>query len=141
MAQVPEGTEVLDTQSFPVVRCRNVYIFPGVPRLFRGRFESISALFSGPIVASSALITRQGESELAPLLEEVLDLFSGLEIGSYPRWRASGWEVLIILEHDDETQLDLARSTLVERIDKDRLTEVHERYKTGEQPDLESGNV
>jgi len=130
MAQVPEGTEVLDTQSFPVVRCRNVYIFPGVPRLFRGRFESVSALFSGPTLVCSAVITHQGESELAPLLEEVLDRCPGLDIGSYPRWQPSGWEVLLILEHDDEEQLDHARETLIERIDDERIVAVHERYQS-----------
>ena len=141
MAQVPAGTEVLDTESFPVVRCRNVYIFPGVPRLFRGRFESISHLFSGPTVPCSAVLTRQGESELAPLLEEVLDECAGLDIGSYPRWQASGWEVLLLLEHDNEAQLDRARSALLERIDTDRLIAIHERYKAAEEPNQGSGNL
>jgi molybdenum cofactor synthesis domain-containing protein len=128
MAQVPAGTEVLDTESFPVVRCRNVYIFPGVPRLFRGRFESISHLFSGPTLACSAILSEQGESELAPLLEGVLTKHPSVDIGSYPRWKKTRWEVLLILEHTDEELLSQARKALLDTIDRERIIEVHEQY-------------
>ena len=129
MAQVPAGTEVLDTNSFPVVRCRNVYIFPGVPRLFRGRFESIAHLFSGPTLSCSSILSRQGESELAPLLEEVLAQYPSVEIGSYPRWNETSWEVLLILEHVDEGRLAKARDALLSALDPERLMDVQERYQ------------
>ena len=128
MARVPAGTEVLDSESFPVVRCHNVYIFPGVPRLFRSRFDCVSHLFSGPTLACSAVLTGQGESALAPLLEEVLDTHDGLEIGSYPRWQESQWQVLIVLEHLDANQLSEAHQALLDRLDTEQILAIHDSY-------------
>ncbi|MBJ94232.1 MAG: molybdopterin-binding protein [Rickettsiales bacterium] len=135
MARVPQGSDVLQTEGFPVVRYRNVYIFPGVPRLFRSRFETVSHLFQGRPFSSSAVLTGQRESELAPLLEEVLGLHTELEIGSYPRATESGWEVLLILEHDDEPTLDRARCALIERLDPKQVLAIHERYQATPQPE------
>jgi len=134
MAQVPRGTEVLDSQSFPVVRCRNVYIFPGVPRLFRGRFATIEHLFVGTPLVCSALVTSQGESELAPLLEEVLESFAEVEIGSYPRWQSGRWEVLLTLEGVSAQRVSDALEALVSKVDPERLFTVHEEY------DLDANN-
>jgi len=139
MAQVPRGTEVLDTRSFPVVRFRNVYIFPGVPRLFRGRFETIAHLFVGTPLFCSALLTHQGESELAPLLEEVLALFPEVELGSYPRWQGPGWEVLITLEGSSAEQVSTALAALTSRLDPERLQAVHEKYRLEDDTGAESG--
>ena len=137
MAQVPRGTEVLDTQSFPVVRCRNVYIFPGVPRLFRGRFETVEHLFTGTPLACSALVTSQGESELAPLLEGVLESFPEVEIGSYPRWESGQWEVLLTLEGVSAEQVSDALAALLSRVDPERLCTVHKDYRLDGQDDAE----
>jgi len=128
MALVPAGTEVLDTQSFPVVRFQNVYILPGVPRLFRGRFETIEHMFSGAPMSCSALVTTQGESELAPLLEQVVERFPEVEIGSYPRWQGARWEVLLTLEQSDQGQVAAALSELTSSLDPEQLVGVHEPY-------------
>ena len=43
MSEVPEGAELhlLDEMSFPILSVENVYLFPGVPELFRQKFEGI----------------------------------------------------------------------------------------------------
>ena len=42
MARVPAGAELLfhEALSYPVVRVRNAYVLPGVPKLFRNKFEA-----------------------------------------------------------------------------------------------------
>src|SRR5437899_11466007 len=47
MAEVPEGAELVGAESlrFPTIVMRNVYILPGVPEIFRRKFEAIRARF------------------------------------------------------------------------------------------------
>src|SRR5881409_2569553 len=47
MADVPEGAELLapDPLIVPVVAIRNVFVFPGVPEIFRRKFDAIKERF------------------------------------------------------------------------------------------------
>ncbi|HYB73765.1 MAG TPA: competence/damage-inducible protein A, partial [Candidatus Sulfotelmatobacter sp.] len=47
MAEVPEGAELVgrETLLFPVIACRNVYIFPGIPEILRQKFHAIQERF------------------------------------------------------------------------------------------------
>src|SRR5512139_2220997 len=50
MAEVPEGAELVsdETLTFPLIRFRNVFIFPGIPELLRKKFHAVENLFDGP---------------------------------------------------------------------------------------------
>ena len=50
MADVPLGATFIDSDGFrwPVIVCRNVYVLPGVPSLFRIKFEAIRATAATP---------------------------------------------------------------------------------------------
>ncbi|HSE93686.1 MAG TPA: competence/damage-inducible protein A, partial [Methylomirabilota bacterium] len=43
MAEVPEGAELIggEVLRFPTILIRNVYVLPGVPEIFRQKFEAI----------------------------------------------------------------------------------------------------
>ena len=47
MAEVPEGAELVggETVRFPTVMMRNVYVLPGVPEIFRAKFEALRERF------------------------------------------------------------------------------------------------
>ena len=87
MAMLPEGCERGQAGNlwFPVVAVENVYIFPGIPELFRKKFESLRERFSGvPFELKRVYVTRH-ESEIAHHLNSLLVEFAELALGSYPR--------------------------------------------------------
>src|SRR5205809_7893933 len=47
MAEVPEGAELLGAESlrFPTIVMRHVYVLPGVPEIFRQKFDAIRERF------------------------------------------------------------------------------------------------
>ncbi len=128
MARVPEGAQVYDTERFPQVQVGNVYVFPGVPRLFRHRFEAIADRFAGPRRACSAIWTQQGEGELAAPLEQVDARFSEVELGSYPQWKREECRVILTLEADDAAVLGDAREALLALLDPDQVVRVIEEH-------------
>lgn len=102
MATVPQGAElVLSRSSYPVVRVRNVWVFPGVPRLMQAKFEEIAARFAGDRVCCERLYTDQHETEIAPLLFRVQEAHPEVAIGSYPRFGEESFRVILTLESRD----------------------------------------
>mgnify|MGYP002065225518 CR=1 FL=1 len=88
MAEIPEGAELLllDEMSFPVLSVENIYLFPGVPELFRQKFEEIKERFRTRPYYTEEVICQRRESEIADLLSRTLDRFPSIKIGSYPRF-------------------------------------------------------
>ena len=52
MAEAPEGSELVTNGnlSFPLIKFKNIYIFPGIPELLRKKFFAIKTLFNEPHV-------------------------------------------------------------------------------------------
>lgn len=86
MATIPEGSDVLVTPGIwvPLVVLRNVYILPGIPRLFRQMLDAHKEIFTGPECIADFCYTRQGEGDLAKALTEIAGRFPHVNIGSYP---------------------------------------------------------
>ena len=89
MARIPEGAELVTVPDhFPVVRIRNTFVLPGVPRILQTKFEAILTLLctrSRPCHTRSFLYMGS-EFQIA----EPLKLFSGevapfVQVGSYPK--------------------------------------------------------
>jgi molybdenum cofactor synthesis domain-containing protein len=65
MADIPDGARLLygpdgDRSRWPVVTVKNVYLLPGVPEIFRLKFEMVRELFrAGPIFESCGLFARE----------------------------------------------------------------------------------
>jgi len=100
MAEIPEGAELhlLDEMSFPVLSIENIYLFPGVPELFRQKFEGIKEHFRTRPYYTEEVISQRRESEIADLLSKTLDRFPSIKIGSYPQWGETGYRVKIVVE-------------------------------------------
>src|SRR4051812_16184498 len=77
MADVPDGARLVygppsGPLRWPVVAVRNVFVLPGVPEIFRRKFELVRELVrSGPIF-SRALYSREGEGPIAGALDDVV---------------------------------------------------------------------
>jgi molybdenum cofactor synthesis domain-containing protein len=116
MASVPEGVQLLMEPSLPVpvLLVENVYVFPGIPQLFRRKFDSIKERFRDlPYYGHQVYVTIP-ESSFAHILSDVLHEFPDLLLGSYPEVRNPDYRVKLTLESKDAAYLARAYDRLLD---------------------------
>src|SRR2546429_8873563 len=88
MAEIPQGAELVggETVRFPTVLMRNVYVLPGVPEIFRAKFEALRERFRDAPIHLKNVFVSIGEGELADYLNGLLADFPLLLLGSYPEF-------------------------------------------------------
>jgi molybdopterin-biosynthesis enzyme MoeA-like protein len=123
MAAVPEGSVlwVVEGLSFPQVVCGNVLPLPGVPSLFRRRFDALALRFAGVPVQSARVVTRQSEPAIAAGLRQLQARYPGVEIGSYPQFDEQPWTVSVTLDARDGAALAACRAELLQLLDPAEL--------------------
>jgi len=87
MALLPAPSESLTTPGLwvpLVVAGGNVYILPGIPRLFQSMVEANVSRFQGPTCYAVELHTNLGEGDVASPLTDIAAAFPSVRIGSYP---------------------------------------------------------
>ena len=126
MAMIPEGATLVDAGDlwFPAIIVENVFIFPGVPELLRKKFASIRERFRGVPFLLRRVYVRQLESDLVPSLNDLLQEFPELVLGSYPRFREADYRVMLTLESRDAEYLQRALDSLLGRIPADAIHKV-----------------
>jgi molybdopterin-biosynthesis enzyme MoeA-like protein len=70
MADTPENPELIRGGDirWPVLAVENVYVLPGVPELFRKKFEAIRERFRAEPFYTDVIYTREDEFDIAPRL-------------------------------------------------------------------------
>ena len=118
MADVPDGTLLWNDAGlkFPVVTCRNVVIFPGVPHFFQAKFTAIEHRFKGIVVQSRQFRTLERETTIAEALEQAQTMWPGVDIGSYPRFDTSPSSVVVTLDGRNVHDLEECERWLQARI-------------------------
>jgi molybdenum cofactor synthesis domain-containing protein len=119
MALVPEGTELLGLGDlrFPVVKVRNVFVLPGVPRFLRSRFEYLRPrLRTRPFVLRQVYLGVE-EERIAARLADLDAAWPDVELGSYPRFDAADHRVKITVEGRDAARVDAALEALLARLE------------------------
>jgi molybdenum cofactor synthesis domain-containing protein len=121
MADLPAGARLEygpagPGATWPVVVVRNVWILPGVPSIFRRKFEAVRELFRAPPIHGRALYSRAGEGEIAGALDETVAAFAGVEVGSYPQLDGATHRVKITLDGRDAASVDQALAFLAGRL-------------------------
>ena len=88
MANIPQGAELLKSAEgfFPQVKVQNVYIFPGVPKLMKIKFDAVSHHFVGKKMFKKQIYLQASESKIAPRLTDLNKKLEKVTIGSYPRF-------------------------------------------------------
>ncbi|MCK5377472.1 MAG: competence/damage-inducible protein A [Acidobacteria bacterium] len=88
MAEMPEGSRLFygDDGLLPLVVFKNVYLFPGVPRLFAAKLPSLRGEITGTPKVVYGVYLNADESRVAPLLSQVAEECADVKIGSYPRF-------------------------------------------------------
>jgi FAD synthetase len=115
MAEVPEGAELVGDWSLygPVAKMKNVYIFPGIPKVLHDRFEAIKESFREAPYYLKIIYSREGEGVIASILNDLLASFPDLLLGSYPVLDNPDYRVKLTLESKDRDYLDQAFNKLL----------------------------
>ena len=126
MAEVPEGAELLDDGGmiFPLIKFRNVFIFPGIPELLRKKFHAIEGRFIGPKIFLRKIYFDESESMLAPHLSEIVGLKNGVKVGSYPVVDNPEYKVMVTLESTDNEALDVSVQLLLGKVPGEKIVRV-----------------
>ena len=126
MAEVPEGAELLVDESvrFPTILMRNVYILPGVPEIFRRKFDAIRERFRDEPIFLRNVFVSIGEGVLADHLNGLLRDFPDLLLGSYPEFSNPEYKVKVTLESRDRGFLERALEEFLERLPAESVVRV-----------------
>jgi len=118
LARVPRGATLVfgDGTTWPVVAYRNVYILPGVPRLFRRKFLDIRERFRAAPVTVARVWLDAEEGAITPDLDAVVIAHPTVRIGSYPRFEERDFQVLITLEGPAAGEVAAAADALAARL-------------------------
>lgn len=126
MADVPEGAELIHSENtnFPLIRFRNIFIFPGIPALLRKKFHAIEKLFDEQPLLLRKVYINEFESAVAPSINEVVREYPGVKIGSYPYVDRKDYMVMVTFESFDDEVLSAAVKALTDRIPAGKLVKV-----------------
>jgi molybdenum cofactor synthesis domain-containing protein len=126
MAEVPEGAELIggETVRFPTVLVRNVYVLPGVPEIFRAKFEALRERFRDQPIHLRNVFVRVGEGILADYLNRLLADFPLLQLGSYPEFSNQEYKVKVTLESRDRGYVEQALADFLARLPSDVVVKV-----------------
>lgn len=110
LAEVPEGADLIFAGDvhFPTIRVENIYILPGVPEIFREKFLAIKSRFAVDPYFLRVVYTRAVESTIARYLNDTLEVFPLVQLGSYPKLGDPEYHVRVTLESKDQDYLNRA---------------------------------
>lgn len=128
MADVPEGSRLVATEEvrWPTVVMRNVYIFPGVPEIFRHKFPLMrQELKSTSRFYSRTVYVGLDEPALAPLLDHLAAGHPQVNIGSYLRWGNDGdYRTKLTIDGRDPEAVERCFEEMVAGIPSEQLVRV-----------------
>lgn len=124
MADAPAGSTFIssDEVRWPTVCIGNVLIFPGVPEIFRMKFDAVRThLRGGQPFYSHAVYTRCDEGEIADLLATIEQEAEGVTIGSYPTLRDRAYSTKVTFDGHDRDRIEQAAARFIAAIEPDKL--------------------
>ena len=126
MAEVPDGADLVTGEStrFPTIVIRNVYVLPGVPEIFRQKFDAIRERFRDQPIFLKNVFVRIGEGMLADYLNGLLRDFPVLWLGSYPEFSNADYRVKVTLESRDRAYLEEALDAFLGRLPADAVVRI-----------------
>lgn len=118
MADLPEGAELMAGEAlmFPAVVVRNIYVLPGVPEIFRQKFEALKERFRESPFHLCSIFVNVPEGTLADYLNELLRGHPDLLLGSYPELSNPEYKVKVTLESKDREYVARAVDQLLEQL-------------------------
>jgi len=126
MTEVPEGTELISAASLrvPVLRFKQLYIFPGIPELLVRKFNAIKERFREAPFYLVKLYIVLPENAIAAQMHEILLQYPLLQLGSYPKLHKSDHKVVLTLESKEKPYLDEALQALLVLLPDDAVVKI-----------------
>jgi molybdenum cofactor synthesis domain-containing protein len=126
MAEIPEGADLVggDDRMFPTVLAGKVYVLPGVPEIFRAKFEALRERFRDTPFHLVSVFVDMPEGTLADYLNELLGRHPGLLCGSYPEFSNPEYKVKVTLESKDRALIERAAEDFVARLPREAVVRV-----------------
>ena len=126
MADVPEGSQLIKGEGlrWPVLSVKNVFVLPGVPELFRSKFEAIRESFRADPFHISVIYTREDEFDISAKLQLVAETNLEVDIGSYPTFTDPDYKVKITVESKRSSAVESARDELLKILDPALIVKV-----------------
>lgn len=126
MAEAPEGADLVGGESaeFPTILVHNVYVLPGIPEIFRRRFEAMRERFRDQPIHLRNVYVRIAESTLAEYLNRLLGDFPLLLLGSYPEFSHPEYRVKVTLESRDPDYLERALADFLRHLPVEAVVKV-----------------
>jgi molybdenum cofactor synthesis domain-containing protein len=126
MADIPEGADLVTDNGlrFPTIAMRNVYVLPGVPEIFRRKFDAMRERFRDAPIHLKNVFVRIGEGTLADYLNRLLGAFPLLLIGSYPELSNPEYQVKVTLESRDRAYLEQALTEFLDELPQHAVVKV-----------------
>lgn len=121
LAHIPESASLVPLEDhFPSVRVENAYVFPGVPRLLKTKFDAVLSTLepSTPPSITRAFVILENEFYIAEDLRALAEaLAPNVSVGSYPQRIAhKNHQVRVTLTSRDPHALNEAERLLFERL-------------------------
>ena len=116
MADIPEGASLVHTPDvrWPTVVMDNVYILPGVPKIFAMKLPVLrQQLQASEPFLSRAVYTLCRETDLAALLDRLSAEHAGVNIGSYPVIGDYPYRVRLTFDSQDASAIERAVEALL----------------------------
>jgi len=109
MAKMPNKASLIYNPSSgaPGFIVENVYCLPGVPSILKSMVDGLkNRIKGGKKILSETISVDTVESEIAKPLEDVQNIFSNVEIGSYPFFRSGKVGVSIVVRSTEKNQIE-----------------------------------
>jgi molybdenum cofactor synthesis domain-containing protein len=128
LADVPAGARLIWSRDnlLPLVAAANVYLLPGVPKLFVAKLPALLAELQGSIPSQASLFLRCDETSVAATLARVAAEEPAVNIGSYPRLGHGEYQVWVTVEASEAEPVHRTVARLVELIPDDDLVRVED---------------
>ncbi len=120
MAMIPKGSKVNYSKNmrFPVISYKNIFIFPGIPEYLRNKFPLIKEMFRSPAFNLKRLYLNCHESDIADILNKVVEEHKEVVFGSYPILGEPDYRVIITAESKFHDHLEKSMDKLLESLPK-----------------------
>lgn len=119
MALVPKGADLVSSKEvrWPTVRMENVWIFPGVPELFRMKLVVLRELVRGrrQFVTRAAFV-EEDELEIKLALDAIVAGHPAVQVGSYPKFMDKRYKTKVTFDGDNDASVRDALTDFCNRV-------------------------
>ena len=124
MAKIPDKATLIYNPSSgaPGFIVENVYCLPGVPSILHSMVDGLkNQIIGGKKILSKTISLSTVESKIAQPLEDVQNLFTNVEIGSYPFFRLGKIGVSIVIRSTAMKQIEACANQIEDFVRKKNI--------------------